>query len=64
MQCRSDPIQPLAGDDVGWLIDSAGPELFLFSSDYPHPERSRDPVGKFEATLGGVDEAATGNSTV
>lgn len=51
-------ITPLAGEDVGWLIGSAGPELFLFSSDYPHPEGSRDPVGKFEATLGDVDEAA------
>jgi predicted TIM-barrel fold metal-dependent hydrolase len=42
---------PFAFEDVGWLIEQAGPELFLFSSDYPHPEGSRDPVGKFEASL-------------
>jgi len=49
---------PFAGEPVGWLIDQAGPELFLFSSDYPHPEGTRDPVGRFESTLGGADEEA------
>ncbi len=43
---------PLVFEDVEWLIDSAGPELFLFSTDYPHPEGGRDPFGKFEASLG------------
>jgi hypothetical protein len=57
-----DPIwsvmQDLVFEDVEWLIDSAGPELFLFSTDYPHPEGGRDPFGKFEASLGktGVEE--------
>jgi predicted TIM-barrel fold metal-dependent hydrolase len=43
---------PLVFEDVEWLINSAGPELFLFSTDYPHPEGGRDPFGKFEASLG------------
>lgn len=43
---------PLVFEDVEWLIDSAGPELFLFSTDYPHPEGGRDPFGRFEASLG------------
>ena len=34
----------------------AGAELFMFSSDYPHPEGTKDPVGKFEKTLEGVAE--------
>ena len=42
---------PFQFEDVGWLIDQAGPELFLFSSDYPHPEGGRDPLAKFEASL-------------
>lgn len=42
---------PFHFEDVGWLIDQGGPELFLFSSDYPHPEGGRDPLGKFEASL-------------
>jgi hypothetical protein len=28
----------------------------LFSSDYPHPEGTRDPIGHFERTLGGVSD--------
>ena len=47
---------PFPGEPVGWMIEQAGAELFLFSSDYPHPEGTTDPLGKFEATLGGVSE--------
>jgi hypothetical protein len=32
--------------------------LFLFSSDYPHPEGTDDPVGRFERTFSGIDETA------
>lgn len=49
---------PFPGEPVGWMIDQAGEELFCFSSDYPHPEGTKDPVGRFEATLEGVGERA------
>ena len=49
---------PFPTEPVGWLIEQAGDELFLFSSDYPHPEGTKDPLGKFEATLDGVDDDA------
>ena len=49
---------PFPGEPVGWMIEQAGPELFMFSSDYPHPEGTTDPLGKFEAELGGVGAAA------
>jgi len=42
---------PFPFEDVGWLIKEGGENLFLFSSDYPHIEGSRDPIGKFDATL-------------
>lgn len=42
---------PFQFEDVGWLIEQAGPELFLFSTDYPHPEGGRDPIGRFQASL-------------
>ena len=45
---------PFPGEPVGWMIEQAGPELFMFSSDYPHPEGSTDPMAKFEATLDGI----------
>lgn len=49
---------PFPGEDVGRMIADAGPDLFLFSSDYPHPEGTTDPVGRFERTFEGLDEAA------
>jgi uncharacterized protein len=42
---------PFPGEPVGWMIDQAGAELFMFSTDYPHPEGGRDPLAKFEETL-------------
>lgn len=38
-------------EDAGWLIKDVGPEVFMFASDYPHPEGGRDPIGKFDAAL-------------
>ncbi len=32
----------------------AGDDLFLFSSDYPHPEGGRDPIRRFESSLEGI----------
>lgn len=49
---------PFPHEDIGWLIDEVGPELFLFSSDYPHPEGTRDPLGRFEKFLTNTGEAA------
>jgi len=48
---------PFPGEPVGWMIREAGAELFMFSSDYPHPEGTTDPLGKFEAELEGVSNA-------
>ena len=44
---------PFPTEDVGWMIDQCGPDLFLFSSDYPHPEGGRNPIGRFDACLTG-----------
>ena len=40
------------------MIDQAGDDLFLFSSDDPHPEGTRDPIGRFESTMAGVGDGA------
>ena len=34
-----------------WLTRSGGAFLYLFSSDYPHVEGGRDPIGKFERAV-------------
>ena len=44
---------PFPTEDVAWLIEQGGPDLFLFSSDYPHPEGGRNPIGRFDASLAG-----------
>lgn len=47
---------PFPGEPVGWMIEQAGAEVFMFSTDYPHPEGGRDPLAKFEETMGAVSE--------
>ncbi len=49
---------PYPGEPVGELIAEAGDDLFMFSSDYPHPEGGVDPLAKFEASLTGASDAA------
>ena len=43
---------------MGDLIRSSDERLYLFSSDYPHIEGGKNPLGRFEASLAGVGEAA------
>jgi predicted TIM-barrel fold metal-dependent hydrolase len=43
---------PYPTEDVGWIVDEAGADLVLFSSDYPHVEGGRKPLERFEVSLG------------
>ncbi|MGI8491621.1 MAG: amidohydrolase family protein [Acidimicrobiales bacterium] len=45
---------PYPTEDVGWIIGQSGPEVCMFSSDYPHVEGGRRPIERFEASLGGA----------
>lgn len=47
---------PYPFEDVGALIADSAPELYLFSSDYPHIEGGRNPIGRFETSLGDLPE--------
>jgi predicted TIM-barrel fold metal-dependent hydrolase len=49
---------PFPGEPVGAIIDQCGPDLLMFSSDYPHPEGTRDPLSRFEATMEDVSGPA------
>ena len=42
---------PFPGEPVDWMIEQAGAELFMFSTDYPHPEGGKDPLQKFDDAL-------------
>lgn len=47
---------PYPTEDVGWITDNLGPDVCLFSTDYPHVEGGRDPYGRFERSLGDRSE--------
>jgi len=44
-------VAPYPHEDAGWLIENAGPEVALFSSDYPHVEGGRNPLKRFNESL-------------
>ena len=46
---------PYPFEDVGALVRTSDPALYLFSSDYPHAEGGRDPLGRFDRSLDGLD---------
>jgi uncharacterized protein len=48
---------PYPTEDVGWIIEQAGPDICMFSSDYPHVEGGRRPIERFEASLGDASDA-------
>jgi predicted TIM-barrel fold metal-dependent hydrolase len=47
---------PYPTEDVGWIVAQSGPDLVMFSSDYPHVEGGRKPLERFEASLGDAEE--------
>jgi uncharacterized protein len=49
---------PYPTEDVGWIIEQSGPEVCLFSSDYPHVEGGRRPIERFEASLSNTSAGA------
>jgi uncharacterized protein len=50
-------VTPYPTEDVGRLIGACGPELLMFSSDFPHVEGGRNPLKRFEASLAERSEA-------
>jgi predicted TIM-barrel fold metal-dependent hydrolase len=47
---------PYPTEDIGWITAQVGPDICLFSSDYPHVEGGRKPIERFEASLGDANE--------
>ncbi len=48
---------PYPFEDVGRFVEETDPRLYLFSSDYPHAEGGRDPLGRFERSLASASAA-------
>ena len=50
---------PYPFEDVGLLCSVSDPSLYLFSSDYPHAEGGRDPLGRFAKSLAAASDAVS-----
>ncbi len=48
---------PFPFEDTAWLLEQCGPDLFMFSTDYPHPEGGKRPFEAFGDAVAGFDEA-------
>jgi predicted TIM-barrel fold metal-dependent hydrolase len=51
-------VTPYPHEDTGWIIEQSGEEICMFSSDYPHVEGGRNPLGRFERSLSGLSDDA------
>ncbi|MBM4267905.1 MAG: amidohydrolase [Deltaproteobacteria bacterium] len=49
---------PYPAEPVGWIIEQAGEDVCLFSSDWPHVEGGRNPIRRFETSMEGISEPA------
>jgi uncharacterized protein len=49
---------PFVFEEVGHFMEISNDELYLFSSDYPHIEGGRDPIGRFERAMVTTPEAS------
>ena len=53
---RQVKFTPFPKEDVRWVIDNVGPELLMFSTDYPHLEGGHDPLKNFGENLAGTSD--------
>lgn len=49
-------VTPYPHENAGWIIEQAGDEVCMFSSDYPHVEGGRNPLGRFGNTTAGLSD--------
>ena len=47
-------VTPYPHEDTGWIISQVGDDVCMFSSDYPHVEGGRNPLGRFRRSLEGT----------
>lgn len=53
-------FNPWHFEDVGRLISRCGEDLFVFASDWPHPEGGRDPLAEFQRSMDDAMVSAAG----
>ncbi|MCF6328736.1 MAG: amidohydrolase family protein [Henriciella sp.] len=47
---------PFPHENIANMIEQSTPDLYMFSSDYPHVEGGRDPIAKFEKAMSARSE--------
>ncbi len=47
-------VTPYPTEPTGWIIAESGPELCMFSSDFPHVEGGRNPLRRFDDEVGNL----------
>jgi len=53
---RQMAFTPYPFEDVGAMVRDSNADLYMFSSDYPHIEGGRNPLGRFGSSLDGFDD--------
>ena len=48
---RVSPLPTSANENPSWLASELGPEMVVFSSDFPHTEGCVEPVAHYENVL-------------
>ena len=56
--CAQLRFTPYPFEDVARIAAESDSRLYLFSSDYPHAEGGRDPLGRFERSWAGAPAAS------
>ncbi len=51
---RQVKVTPYPTEPTGWIIEESGPEICMFSSDYPHVEGGRNPLRRFDNEVSGL----------
>jgi predicted TIM-barrel fold metal-dependent hydrolase len=51
-------VTPYPHEDAGWIIAQSDERICLFSSDFPHIEGGRNPLKRFDDSLGEASAAA------
>jgi predicted TIM-barrel fold metal-dependent hydrolase len=54
-------VTPYPHEDAGWIIANSGPEVCLFSSDFPHVEGGRNPLKRFDESLADTPRTSIDN---
>jgi predicted TIM-barrel fold metal-dependent hydrolase len=51
-------VTPYPHEDAGWIVEQSGDDICMFSSDYPHVEGGRNPLGRFDRSLVNLSDEA------